>query len=533
MKDKVISTAGSVESVAEWNHGSDSRPSSAGLDEALKALDGCEPVILTPEKERALLWKIDLHLIPIFSLLYGLQFLDKTTVSYAAVMGIIQDTNLKGDDFNWIGISLLHCSYSFSGYIGMILIGSREHLMQKLPLAKITGLNIVIWGGILMLHAACSNFSGLMAVRFLLGIFEASITPAFLLFMSHWWRVQEQAFRTAMWLSWNGIAQIVGSVCSYAMVRGIEKHGYTTLGGWQLLFLATGGLTILSGILFLLLIPDSPATAWFLSKEERIMAIERLRGNNQGIGSKKFKKHQFVEAFTDPQTYYIALFIIISAIPNGFLTTFKNIILKGFGLSADKSLLYSAPTGAVQFVSSLLFGWLADRYKNRMTLAAVAMSISLLGFTLAVALPRSNLNGNLAAYYIIGVAPAAFVLLISCISSNVAGYTKKTTVNAIVFIAYCVGNLIGPHTINLKDGPMYVKAKTISLIAWCISGAILIGLRFHYKRNNAARDKKIRELGDTYQHRANQEFMDLTDIEYAHPQCRLPKTIEQKLTLSP
>jgi len=64
--------------------------------------------------------------------------------------------------------------------------------------------------------------------------------------------------------------------------------------------------------------------------------------------------------------------------------------------------------------------------------ATVAMLIALLGFSLAVALPRSNLNGNLGAYYIISTSAASFVLLISCISSNVAGYTKKTTVNAIV-----------------------------------------------------------------------------------------------------
>ncbi|RPB05393.1 MFS general substrate transporter [Choiromyces venosus 120613-1] len=505
MTEREISTTGSMKSVSEMIHGPDSRLSSTGPDEALKALDGSETVILTPEKERALLWKIDLHLIPIFSLLYGLQFLDKTTISYAAVMDIMQDTHLKGDNFNWLG-SVFYFGYLFWEY-------PANYLMQKLPLAKFTGFNIVVWGAILMLHAACSNFAGLATVRFFLGVFEASISPAFLLFVSQWWRVREQAFRTSMWFCWNGVAQIVGAVCSYAMVRGIDKHGYTALGGWQLLFLATGGLTILAGILFLFIIPDSPATAWFLTREERIMAIERLRENNQGFGSKKFKKQQFIEAFTDPQTYYIATFVIISSIPNGFLTTFKNIIFKGFGLTAEKSLLYGAPNGAVQIVSTLLFGWLADKYQNRMVFATVAMAISLLGFALAVALPRSNLNGNLAAYYLISASPASFILLVSCISSNVAGYTKKTTVSAIVFIAYCVGNLIGPHTINLKDGPMYVKAKTISLIAWCISAAILIALRFYYTRSNAARDKKMRVLGDCYQHQENQEFMDLTDRE--------------------
>ena len=64
--------------------------------------------------------------------------------------------------------------------------------------------------------------------------------------------------------------------------------------------------------------------------------------------------------------------------------------------------------------------------------ATVAMLISLLGFSLAVALPRSNLSGNLGAYYLTSTAAASFILLVSCISSNVAGYTKKTTVNAIV-----------------------------------------------------------------------------------------------------
>jgi len=58
MTDKGISTANLVKPVSEWNRDSDSLPSSAGLDEALKALDGSEKFTLTPEKERALLWKI-------------------------------------------------------------------------------------------------------------------------------------------------------------------------------------------------------------------------------------------------------------------------------------------------------------------------------------------------------------------------------------------------------------------------------------------------------------------------------------------
>jgi MFS transporter, ACS family, allantoate permease len=55
-----------------------------------------------------------------------------------------------------------------------------------------------------------------------------------------------------------------------------------------------------------------------------------------------------------------------------------------------------------------------------------------------VALPQSNRRGRLAGYYLTGSSATAFVVLLSLISSNVAGYTKKTTVSALYLIGYCL-----------------------------------------------------------------------------------------------
>ena len=54
-----------------------------------------------------------------------------------------------------------------------------------------------------------------------------------------------------------------------------------------------------------------------------------------------------------------------------------------------------------------------------------------------IALPQSNKEGRLAGYYLTQSAATAFVVLLSFISSNVAGYTKKTTVSALFLIGYC------------------------------------------------------------------------------------------------
>lgn len=68
---------------------------------------------------------------------------------------------------------------------------------------------------------------------------------------------------------------------------------------------------------------------------------------------------------------------------------------------------------------------------------------------LIVALPLSNNVGRLIGYYMTQASPTPFVALLSLVSSNVAGYTKKTTVAALYLIGYCAGNIIGMSPLHL------------------------------------------------------------------------------------
>lgn len=55
-----------------------------------------------PEASKQLLRKIDLHIMPLICIVYFLQYIDKTAISYTSVTGIIQDTGLHGNQFNWV-----------------------------------------------------------------------------------------------------------------------------------------------------------------------------------------------------------------------------------------------------------------------------------------------------------------------------------------------------------------------------------------------------------------------------------------------
>lgn len=68
------------------------------------------------------------------------------------------------------------------GYLGWEFPTNR--LLQRLPLAKYTAFNIIMWGLVLALFATTENFGGAVVIRFFLGVFEAAVTPGFTLFVS-------------------------------------------------------------------------------------------------------------------------------------------------------------------------------------------------------------------------------------------------------------------------------------------------------------------------------------------------------------
>lgn len=127
----------------------------------------------------------------------------------------------------------------------------------------------------------------------------------------------------------------------------------------------------------------------------------------------------------------------------GGISNFFSQLIVGFGYTPEQSLLYGTPGGAVEVVFLIACGWAGDRYGYRVLISMIGLCTAMIGMILIVALPLSNNSGRLAGYYLTQASPTPFVALLSLISSNVAGYTKKTTVAAMYLIGYCVGNIIG------------------------------------------------------------------------------------------
>lgn len=146
---------------------------------------------VTPEDSARVLRRIDIVILPIMLTVYFLQGLDKSCLAYASVFGLITDTGLVGDQYSWLG-SIVYLAQ-------LVMQPALAWLLVRLPIAKFTSTMVLFWGVSLSCMAAAHNFGGLLATRFFLGVFEASVAPSFVAITQMWWRRREQTVRTSYW----------------------------------------------------------------------------------------------------------------------------------------------------------------------------------------------------------------------------------------------------------------------------------------------------------------------------------------------
>jgi MFS family permease len=164
------------------------------------------------------------------------------------------------------------------------------YLLHKLPIRSFVAASIVVWAVVVACQAATKNFTDMMIVRFFLGFTEGAVAPAFVLMTSFFYRKREQPIRIAVFVSFNALAQCV--LCSHDLSTCLDRSVPRIVGalllygcgsikggalkGWRISFLICAALTILIGIYFFVFVPKSPSQAWFLTPEEREVAVARV-----------------------------------------------------------------------------------------------------------------------------------------------------------------------------------------------------------------------------------------------------------------
>ncbi|KAG0146871.1 hypothetical protein CROQUDRAFT_700947 [Cronartium quercuum f. sp. fusiforme G11] len=409
--------------------------------------------------------------------------MDKTTLGNAALLGLQTDLHLTAGEYNWLG-TIFYVSYLLFEY-------PQNLALQRYPVGKWLAFNGIVWAVLVACQAACKNFWQIFWCRFLLGACEGSATAAFMISTSMFYTHREQSSRTGYWFLMNGISVATSSFLSYGVL-----HIHTDkLHPWQWFFIITAIVTLTVSLCLLLFFPDSPATAWFLTPEERVKAILRIKVNQTGVENKHFKPHQTVEALQDPKTWAWFFYSIFVTIPN--ITNQQSLIIKSLGYSTLKTTLLSSVIGFVQAISILVGVLLVRAIKNSRAIVAVVMSIpNITAAIMSVILPWSAKIALLIAIYLSWFAST---------------------------VSYCIGNIIAPQLWQAQYKPRNILPWSLILSCYLTCSVMILGMRFYLVRQNKKRYQENHDNNEVDEkdnlenkkniHKVDKAFMDLTDLE--------------------
>ncbi|KAJ5901706.1 hypothetical protein N7495_002234 [Penicillium taxi] len=463
------------------------------------------------EREGAQVLRIlDWRLMPILYVTYVIQFMDKLSLNYASAYTMIPDLGLEGQRYSWVA-AIFNFGYLFWAIPANLLI-------QKLPIAKYMGGMILMWSIIVIAHIGAKNYGGILILRFLLGMAEAGVSPCMMVITSMFYRRSEQPLRMAVWLSANGMATMVGALLGF----GLGHTHDTSIHSWKLIFLTIGLLNFVCSVVFLILVPDSPSSARFLTHRQRIIAVRRVADNMIGVKTRKIKLDQALENLYDAKVLCCAGIGIACGVINGGVSNFSSALIKGFGFSGIYATLLQLPTGAFEAVTVPICGLIATYIPNsRCIVLAIVCLIpfgGLLGIRFTDLDHRWTLVGCCWLQYIIG---APVIICWNILSTNIAGHTKRAIANGSWFAVYAAGNIAGANIFFSREAPRYYSAITGLLI--CYAGIIVLSIVLYIvmKCDNVRRDANMDSVeyvaeGDPTSQGILDGFKDITDMQSKH-----------------
>ncbi len=293
--------------------------------------------------EKSAIKKVSVRLVPFVALMFFVNYLDRTAVSFAEPNGMGQDLALTAAQFGFAS------GVFFIGYI--ILEVPSNMALHKFGARRWLARIMVSWGVVALLFTWVQNSEQLYTLRFLLGVAEAGFFPGAILFLSQWVPSRHRTKVLGLFYLAQPLTTVIG-----APLAGwfINQHGLFGLEGWRVMFLGVSVPAILLGVIAWFYLIDKPADAKWLTAEEKTWLTNELAAENAGKTGADEKsahgKEALKAAFTNSRVWILALiyfgFIYGLYALAFFLPTIINGFQEQFGTTfsvMDKALITAIP----------------------------------------------------------------------------------------------------------------------------------------------------------------------------------------------
>jgi ACS family tartrate transporter-like MFS transporter len=375
---------------------------------------------------RSALRKASLRLLPLIGLGYAIAYMDRVNISFASLQ-MNRDLHFSNTVYGF-GAGLFFLSYAACEVPSNLLLyrfGARRWLARIM----------ITWGLIAMAMVFVRTPLQFYAARFLLGMAEAGFFPGVVFYLMQWFPPEQRGRAISRFYIGFPLSSVFMGLIAGAL---LNLQGHLSLAGWQWLFLVEGLPAILLGILFLILLPDTPAEAKWLTAAEREAIITRVPPPRDP------STHALAPAFKDSRVWLLGLFIFFT-LSSSYAYTFSApaIIQKVTGLSVTHVGYLIAGMSLLGAVAMLISATIADRRRRPFSHVIPACIVIAAGFVVFGLATRPAIS--IGSLLVIVISYYSFQgPLWSIGSSFLAGRRGAAAVAAMNTIGI-LGGFLGPY----------------------------------------------------------------------------------------
>ncbi|MFG3020720.1 MFS transporter [Streptomyces sp. NPDC048254] len=419
--------------------------------------------------ERQAIRKAAIRLGPLVLLLYTAGYLDRVNLGTAAL-------TMNSD----LGISTAAFGFAtgiFSaGYIALQIPSNLA--LNKLGPRRWLGFLTMSWGVVAMLTSLIQGESSLVAIRIALGAVEAGLLPGMFMYLTIWFPPRMRGRITAVVCL--PFYAILGTPLSAIIMQ--YANGLMGLAGWRWMFLLEGAPTIIIGLVLLRFLTDSPATAAWLSEEERA-ALVRVTSTGEAVEKPKIRARDIFDRLRDLRLVTLSLGVSLLWVGFAAITSFLPLIIAGFAEHAHTKLSVVQTgllSGLVYIPATLVaMAWVSssDRRNERVWHVAWGALLAAAGTVLAVNAPNLWLtllgtllltSGIYAALFLVWQIPIGHLSGPVAMSVGIAMTTMLGNIGS--FMAPYIVGWLRDATGNFDSGLYFIAASLVACAVVTVAG---------------------------------------------------------------
>ena len=403
------------------------------------------------------------YIMPIVFITYSLAYLDRANFSFASAAGINEDLGITKGMASLLG-ALFFLGYFFFQIPGAIYAERRS-------VKKLIVWCLILWGGCASLTGVVSNIPMLAAIRFILGVVEAAVMPAMLIYISNWFTKSERSRANTFLILGNPVTVLWMSV-----VSGYLIHAF----GWREMFIIEGIPAVIWAFCWWVLAKDKPAQAGWLSADEKQALQQQLDEEQKGIKAVR----NYGEAFRSRNVILLCVqYFAWSIGVYGFVLWLPSILRSGMQMGMVEAGWLSAVPYLAATIAMIVVSWASDKMQNRKLFVWPLLLIGALAFFGSYAVGTNHFWISYGLLVVAGAAMYApygpfFAIIPEMLPKNVAGGAM-----ALINSMGALGSFFGSWFVGYLNGATGSPAASYMFMAIALVVAVVLTLIVKPARN--------------------------------------------------